>query len=50
VGRHGDVEPFPGRSVDEITDVRLRPTDLGQRDDEEDERSRPADARSPSQD
>jgi hypothetical protein len=41
----GDVEPLPGRRVDEVTDVRLRTADLGERDDKEDEWSRAADAR-----
>jgi hypothetical protein len=44
VGRHGDVESLPGRRGDEVTDVRLRSADLGERDDEEDERSRAIDA------
>jgi hypothetical protein len=45
VGRHRDVEPLAARRGDEVADVRLRTADLGQRDDEEDERSRAVDAR-----
>jgi hypothetical protein len=46
VSRHGDVEPLAARPRDEVPDVRLRTADLGERDDEEDERSRAVDARS----
>jgi hypothetical protein len=45
VRRHGDVEALAARRGDEVADVRLRTADLGQRDDEEDERSRAVDAR-----
>jgi hypothetical protein len=45
MGRHRDVEPLPGRREGEVADVRLRTADLGERDDEEDERSRAVDAR-----
>jgi hypothetical protein len=45
VGRHGDVEPLSGSRLDEVADVRLGAADLGQRDDEEDERSGAVDAR-----
>jgi hypothetical protein len=45
VGRHGDVEPLVASRGDEVTNVRLRTADLGERDDEQDERSRAVDAR-----
>ena len=45
VRRDGDVEPLAGCGVNEVANVRLRTADLGQRDDEEDERSRAVDAR-----
>jgi hypothetical protein len=45
MGRHGDVEPLVTCREDEVADIRLRAADLGERDDEEDERSRAVDAR-----